>query len=97
MNKNLWLLILSQIGCRPTRNSSRLIVASAGKITSLDPAQASTFHSLQLISALGDPLYRIDSNGVLRPQLAKELPEITDNGLTVLIPLREDVVFHDGT
>ncbi len=90
-------LIISQVSCKPNRSSDQIIVASAGKITSLDPAQANTFHTLQLISALGDTLYKIDINGNLQPSLAKEKPEISDQGLTISIPLREDVFFHDGT
>ena len=54
------MLVLSQLSCHPSRQSHRLIVASAGKIISLDPAQANTFHALQIISALGDTLYEID-------------------------------------
>ena len=91
------LLLLSQTACQPQRQDSRLIVASAGKIKSLDPAQASTFDVLQLLSALGDPLYRLDAAGKLQPRLAESLPTITDQGLTVSIPLRRDVLFHDGT
>ena len=87
----------SQNACQPQRTSDRLIVASAGRITSLDPAQASTFGALQLLSALGDTLYKRSSTGVLTASLAADLPRISDGGLTVTIPLREDVLFHDGT
>jgi len=90
-------ILISQTSCKPNRLKDRIIVASAGKITSLDPAQANTFNTLQLISALGDTLYRIDNNGNLKPHLAKEKPRISDKGLTISIPLREDVLFHDGT
>ena len=72
-------------------------MASAGKITSLDPAQASTFDALQLLSALGDPLYRLDHKGDLEPRLASAPPQISDGGFTISIPLRKDVLFHDGT
>ncbi len=88
---------MSQSACKPNRISGRIIVASAGKITSLDPAQANTFDTLQLISALGDTLYKLDNNGNLKPNLAEELPQISDKGLTISIPLRKDVFFHDGT
>lgn len=90
-------LCISQNACQPARNSDRITVASAGRITSLDPAQASTFGALQLLSALGDTLYRRTAKGELIPALASALPEISDGGLTVTIPLREDVLFHDGT
>ncbi len=91
------MLLICQVSCRPLRTDNLLIVASASKITSLDPAQASTFGALQLLTALGDPLYRIDSNGLLEPRLASELPKLSDQGLTITIPLRKDVYFHDGT
>jgi len=90
-------LCISQSACQPGRSSDRITVASAGRITSLDPAQASTFGALQLLSALGDTLYRRTANGELMPALASALPEISDGGLTITIPLREDVLFHDGT
>ena len=40
-------LSFSQIACQPHRRSDRLTVASAGRIASLDPAQASTYGTLQ--------------------------------------------------
>ncbi|MEM1281855.1 MAG: ABC transporter substrate-binding protein, partial [Cyanobacteria bacterium P01_H01_bin.152] len=33
----------------------------------------------------------------LIPQLAADMPTVSEDGLTYTIPLREDVVFHDGT
>ena len=90
-------LCITQSACQRGRSSDRITVASAGRITSLDPAQASTFGALQLLSALGDTLYNRTATGELTPALASALPEISDGGLTVTIPLREDVLFHDGT
>ena len=86
-------ILFSQISCTPKRINERFIVASAGKITSLDPAQASTFHALQLISSLGDTLYRLDQDGELKPSLASDLPHLSNNGLTISIPLRKNVLF----
>ena len=91
------VIALTQSSCRTIREESRLIIASSGKIVSIDPAQASTFHALQILSALGDPLYTLDEKGNLEPRLAKELPHISQNGLTISIPLREGILFHDGT
>ncbi len=91
------LIFLSNWSCKLPRSNSRLVVASAGRINSLDPAQASTFHALQLLSALGEPLYKLDSKGLLEPRLAASSPQISDDGLTISIPLRENILFHDGT
>lgn len=93
----LLLLGLTQTACQPQRRSDRLTVASAGRIASLDPAQASTYGTLQLLSALGDTLYSRERDGTLKPQLAASQPQIGDNGRTITIPLRRDVLFHDGT
>ncbi len=95
-----FIALLSQFSC--TYNTSKeknkpIILASKGKIDSLDPAQASKLLAIQLISALGDTLYRINSDGSLEPRLAKEKPQVSKDGLTILIPLREDVLFHDNT
>ena len=87
----------TQLSCQPQRADQRLTVASAGKISSLDPAQASTVNTIQLLSALGDPLYSLSEDGELEPRLAAAPPEISPDGTTVTIPLRTDVRFHDGS
>ena len=56
-------LAFTQVGCQAPPPTSRITVASAGRISSLDPAQASTLSATQLISALGDPLYRLTRDG----------------------------------
>ena len=91
------IILPVQLSCKPNRNNSRITVASAGKISSVDPAQASTFNALQVISALGDPLYRLNQEGDLIPILATEEPRISKDGKSIIIPLRKGVFFHDGT
>ena len=90
-------LAFAQVGCQAPPPTSRITVASAGRISSLDPAQASTLGATQLISALGDPLYRLKRDGSLEPRLAASAPVLSDGGRTVTVPLRTDVRFHDGT
>ena len=91
------LVALVQSACHPPHSSSRLTVASAGKISSLDPAKAGGGSTVQLLSALGDPLYKLDASGNLEPRLAAAPPDISADGLSITIPLRRDVLFHDGT
>ena len=91
------LASLITISCGSVQQTHRLTVGSAGKITSLDPAQASTLSIIQLLSAIGDPLYSLNRDGTLQPRLAVDLPALTPDGLTVTIPLRKDVLFHDGS
>ena len=84
-------------GCQVEATGDRLTVASAGRVTSLDPAQASTVSAIQLLSALGDPLYSLTRSGALEPRLASGPPSVSADGRTVTIPLRTDVLFHDGS
>ncbi|MCP9926515.1 ABC transporter substrate-binding protein [Cyanobium sp. CH-040] len=77
--------------------SDALVVATSARVGSVDPVRASTFGATQLLSAVGDPLYQLEPDGDLVPALASELPRVSSDGLTVTIPLRRDVLFHDGT
>jgi len=89
-------LILFQLSCVQQKKRENIIVASAGKIDSLDPAQANTIRTLQILSALGDTLYKINKEGDLSPILAIDLPKVSKNRLLIDIPLRENIYFHDG-
>ena len=91
------ILIFFQLSCGQAKRRESIIVASAGKIESLDPAQANTLRTLQILSALGDTLYKINKEGDILPNLAKELPNISKDGLSIDIKLRENILFHDGT
>ncbi len=103
MNKNfliaifIFLISLTQYSCIPNKKSKRIIVASSGKIESLDPARASTLKAIQLLSSLGDTLYELNSEGELIPELASGMPVFSKNKLQIIINLRRDVLFHDGT
>ena len=51
--------LVALTSCRQSRRQvdGPLVVAAYGSIQTVDPAQATTVIALQLISALGDPLY----------------------------------------
>lgn len=93
------LLVLAGLttACAPPRPGSSVIVASKARIDSLDPAQASRSGQLQVLSALGDPLYAIAADGAIEPRLASGPPVLSADGLRARIPLRQGVRFHDGT
>jgi peptide/nickel transport system substrate-binding protein len=90
---------LALSGCRPKHQASanRLVVASKNRIDTVDPGGAYTFGAMQLLSAIGDPLYAINANGQLETRLAVALPRLSADGLTALVELRQGVRFHDGT
>ena len=93
----IFLLSLLQISCGLRNTSQRMIVASAGKIESLDPARANTLKSLQLLNSLGDTLYELNNKGELVPELALGMPIFSKNKLKITINLKRNVFFHDGT
>ncbi len=93
----IFLISIVQSSCSSKKISQKIIVASSGKIESLDPARASTLKAIQLISSLGDTLYELNADGELIPELASEMPIISEDGLQIIINLRKNVYFHDGT
>ena len=91
------LLLPALAACQPRRPEGVLIVATKSRIDSLDPAAASRVAIMQVLSALGDPLYAISAEGRIEPRLATALPQLSADGLKARIPLRPGVLFHDGT
>lgn len=73
------------------------VIAMAGDIDFLDPALVNFTPARQVLYAICERLYEVQTDGSFEPQLAAAPPEISDDGLTVTVPLREDVVFNDGT
>lgn len=82
----------------PQTQPERLVVGiNTSRIRTLDPADAYEIAAGNLLYNLGDRLYTYESgSGKIIPQLASDLPEISEDGLTYRIPLRQDVKFHDG-
>tara|TARA_Y100001970_G_C14220249_1_gene852203 strand:+ start:139 stop:1713 length:1575 start_codon:yes stop_codon:yes gene_type:complete len=93
----IFLISLFQYSCGSKNISPTIIVASSGKIESLDPARATTLKTIQLLSSLGDTLYELNTDGELIPELALGKPTLSKDKLQVIINLRKDVLFHDGT
>jgi len=93
----IFIFSLTQYSCVPDNKTKRIIVASSGKIESLDPARANTLKSLQLLNSLGDTLYELNSEGELIPELASGMPIFSKDKLQIIINLRKNVLFHDGT
>jgi len=84
-------------GCQPPHPAGQLVVANKSSLGSVDPADITTIGGLQLLSAVGDPLYAANAQGHLQPRLAAALPQLSAGGRIARIPLRRDVRFHDGT
>jgi len=92
------ITIFSQYSCtKKINNSQNIIIASSGKIESIDPARANTLKSYQLLNALGDTLYELNNEGKLIPKLAESKPIISKDKLKIFIKLKKNILFHDGT
>lgn len=77
--------------------SGTLIAAMYQDPQGLDPQQSSQTESFQAMLACFEQLYDYDpATDKFYPQLASEMPDTTDP-VKVVIPLRHDVLFHDGT
>ncbi len=100
------LCLALTVGCQSDRNTSLTSVADRHRLTvgtilqprTLDPADSYELASLMVIYNLGDTLYTYELGATdLKPQLALEMPKISEDKLTYTIPLRRGVKFHDGT
>jgi peptide/nickel transport system substrate-binding protein len=79
------------------QKGGELTVGLAEDPDQLDPTLARTFVGRIVFANMCEKLYDLDENLNIVPQLASALPEISKNGKTVTIKLRDGVKFNDGT
>jgi peptide/nickel transport system substrate-binding protein len=79
------------------QKGGELTVGLAEDPDQLDPTLARTFVGRIVFANMCEKLYDLDANLNIVPQLASALPEISKNGKTVTIKLRDGVKFNDGT
>jgi peptide/nickel transport system substrate-binding protein len=82
---------------RSIRPGGELRVALAEEPDLLDPTLARTLVGRVVFNAICEKLYDVDEDLNLVPQLAAEMPELSDDGLTMTVPIREGLTFADGT
>lgn len=101
-----FLVVSCGKGSQTTISTTKVTSGDGGRITvgttlrprTLDPADAYEVQSLVLVYNMSDRLYTYKSGSTeLQPQLATALPKVSPDGLTYTIPIRQGVVFHDGT
>ncbi|WP_432545718.1 ABC transporter substrate-binding protein [Kineococcus sp. SYSU DK004] len=85
------------IGDRAVAEGGDLVMALSAEPDRLDPTTSSSLYTRYVMQTVCEKLYDIDAQGDLVPMLAAELPRVSDDGLTVTIPVRTDPVFADGT
>src|SRR3989442_10369724 len=74
-----------------------LVVALFQDPDILDPTLARTYVGRIVFSQICEKLYEIDESLRISPQLAADMPVLSDGGRTVTIKLRPGVKFNDGT
>lgn len=85
----------------PPEPKSATITSMEGDPESLNPIYAYSWISELVFDLIFLPLWNIDDDGNYHMELATELPTpdnglISEDGMTILIPLREDAVWSDG-
>jgi peptide/nickel transport system substrate-binding protein len=77
------------------RQDGTLVVMAPDPVTRLLPPATNATEAL-LIDLLYDPLYRLDGSLRPIPVVAEAMPEVSDDGLTWRIPIRDGARFHNG-
>jgi peptide/nickel transport system substrate-binding protein len=101
ITRGLWLVVgaLAALTLTDAAHAQKktLVVALNQDPDILDPTLARTYVGRIVFSHICEKLYEIDEGLRISPQLAAEMPAITDGGRTVTIKLRPGVKFNDGT
>src|SRR2546429_5419544 len=102
MGKGLWLSVgvLAVPALQPAAADAQkkpLVVALNQDPDVLDPTLARTYVGRIIFAQMCEKLYEIDENLRIYPQLAADMPALSDGGKTVTIKLRRGVKFNDGT
>lgn len=79
-------------------DTNRITIGTTLKPRTLDPADSYDIAGLSMIYNVAESLYTYKVGTTeLIPLLATEMPQISEDGLTYTIPLRQGVTFHDGS
>ncbi|HXK35984.1 MAG TPA: ABC transporter substrate-binding protein [Candidatus Paceibacterota bacterium] len=78
-------------------DGGKLVEGIVGEPRLVNPLLAQTSDAdRDLVALVFSGLYRYNGDGRLVPDLAKSLPEITSDGLTYSVTLRDDALWHDN-
>ncbi len=102
MRKSLWVAVavlgvLTLLTGPAHAQKKTLVVALNQDPDILDPTLSRTYVGRIIFSQMCEKLYEIDENLRIFPQLAADMPAVSDGGKTVTIRLRPGVKFNDGT
>lgn len=80
------------------RTDERIVLGTTSKIRTLDPAEANEFFISNVFYNTLERLYTYKEGSTeIVPQLATEMPKVSEDGLTYTVPVRTGIKFHDRT
>ncbi len=74
-----------------------LTIALPNNPSTMDPIQTSNHDGMAISNLVFENLLEVDLDGNPVPCLARAMPTVSDDALTMTFDLRDDVQFHDGT
>lgn len=81
----------------PESNAPQVITMNLGtEPEALDLSKSTTVTAATIINAITDGLYRVDKDGHLTLGVAKDMPKVSEDGLTYTIDLKDNVKWSDG-
>ena len=92
----LFLALLAALAFTGFALAQTLIIAQGTDAVTLDPHDATDSPSATVTSHIYDTLFELTPEGVVEPRLATGF-ELSEDGLSLSLTIREDVTFHDGT
>lgn len=85
-------------GAAQAATGDGIIVGTTDTVQTLDPAKCYSFYCSNVYNNTGQTLVSYPPGSAqIAPELARSMPEISDDGLTYTFELRQDVTFHDGS
>jgi peptide/nickel transport system substrate-binding protein len=81
---------------RNVKDGGTLTMALSAEPDFLDPTLAGSLYSRYVFTAMCEKLYDLNADVQIVPQLAASLPEVSNDGKTVTIKLRQGIKFADG-
>ena len=79
-----------------TSSDGKIRVAMQDPNVPIDMQKQTNSYLMMVADQITEPLINLDNDGQLSPLLIKEMPKISDDGLTYSFELKDDIKFHNG-
>lgn len=89
-------LSLTGCGSSDTETKDSLVVAVGGDTANLDPAIVDDSITNNILLECYEGLYTLTSDGNIETKLATDMPEISEDGLTYTIKIKDNVKWSNG-